>query len=237
MVQAKRTKKTRAKASPKRGSRRNLKPTASAFKQGLGFFLSGALVGSLTVVFWQGYHSDEQGDLGSGLKAMIHQSRLQAEKRAAEVVPPEPVLVDKAPRIKPQYDFYTVLPEIEEVLPKDAPPPPPVVRTATAPAPDKPEGSKQKQKSMPSDVRTLPPGGSYMLQVASYGQQADAERLKAKLALSGLVASIQKVSIENKNYYRVRIGPYTDYGTMTADDYKLSKLGLKAMRLRISRAG
>ncbi|MCP4011362.1 MAG: hypothetical protein GY726_17825, partial [Proteobacteria bacterium] len=50
-------------------------------------------------------------------------------------------------------------------------------------------------------------------------------------------ASIQKVSIENKDYFRVRIGPYLDYGTMTSDDYKLSKLGFKAMRLRVSRAG
>lgn len=76
-----------------------------------------------------------------------------------------------------------------------------------------------------------------MLQVASYGQQVDAERLKAKLALSGMRASIQRVSIENKTYFRVRIGPYSDYGTMTSDDYKLAKLGFKAMRLRLSRAG
>lgn len=208
-----------------------MKPAWAAFKSGLGFFITGAFTGILTILFWQGYQSDSQGDLGSGLKAMISQSKEQAEQRAAEVVPPEPVLVDKAPRIKPKYDFYTVLPEIEEVLPKDVASLPPVASVKTKAI------SKTKPKAVAKDVRTLPPGSAYMLQVVSYGQQADADRLKAKLALSGMRASIQKVSIENKDYYRVRIGPYSDYGSMTADDYKLSKLGFKAMRLRLSRAG
>jgi cell division protein FtsN len=229
MAQARRKK---AKANPKRGSGRNLKPTISAFKTGLGFFITGAFAGVLAILFWQGYQSDAQGDMGSGLKAMINQSKQQAEIRAAESVPPEPVLVDKAPRIKPQYDFYTVLPEIEEVLPKEAAPPPtPVASVKIKPV------SKAGAKPATRDIRTLPPGSAYMLQVVSYGQQVDAERLKAKLALEGMRASIQKVSIENKDYFRVRIGPYSDYGTMTSDDYKLSKLGFKAMRLRISRAG
>jgi len=233
MAQARRTKKSRAKTNPKRGSGRNLKSAISAFKSGLGFFVTGALSGVLALLFWQGYQSDAEGDMGSGLKAMISQSREQAAIRAAQNVAPEPVLVDNAPRIKPQYDFYTVLPEIEEVLPKDAEALSPVVSVKTKAA-AKP---KTAPKATVKNVRQLPPGGAYMLQVASYGHLADADRLKAKLALSGLRASIQKVSIENKNYFRVRIGPYADYGTMTADDYKLSQLGFKAMRLRISRAG
>jgi cell division protein FtsN len=234
VAQARRTKKTRAKANPKRASKRNLRPAITAFKNGFGFFIAGALTGVLSILFWQGYQSDAEGDMGSGLKAMITQSREQAAIRAAESVPPELVLVDNAPRIKPQYDFYTVLPEIEEVLPKDAPELPPVasVKTKTAVKPKTtPKSTSAKTASK------LPPGSAYMLQVASYGQRADAERLKAKLALSGMRASIQKVSIESKNYFRVRIGPYLDYGSMTSDDYKLSQLGFKAMRLRISRAG
>jgi cell division protein FtsN len=151
--------------------------------------------------------------------------------RAAERLAPEPILVDNAPRIKPEYDFYTVLPEIEEVLPKDAPELPPVVSVKTTAI------AKAKLAARPKDVRSLPAGSAYMLQVASYGRQVDAERLKAKLAFNGMRASIQKVSIENKEYFRVRIGPYSDYGTMTSDDYKLSQLGFEAMRLRVSRAG
>ncbi len=223
MAQARR--KRQAKANPKRGAGRSaISALLPMFKRGLGLFSAGALAGVLAVLLWQGYQSEDQADLGSGLKEMIEASRIRAEKRAANAVPPEPVLIDKAPRLKPQYDFYTVLPEIEEVLPKDA------ESIAAAASNGAPEKVKQS-------APVLKPGSAYMLQVASYGQEVDAQRLKAKLALGGLRASIQKVSIERKNYYRVRIGPYTDYGSMTSDDYKLSKMGFKAMRLRISRAG
>ncbi len=229
MAQARRTKK--AKANPKRGSGRNTKSFMAAFRHGMGFFITGVFTGVLGIVLWQGYQSEAQGDMGSGLKAMIMQSQQQAAMRAAEPLAPEPILVDNAPRIKPEYDFYTVLPEIEEVLPKgtpELPPAAPVSKMAVAEA---------KPTARSKDARSLPAGSAYMLQVASYGQQVDAERLKAELALNGMRASIQKVSIENKKYFRVRIGPYSDYGTMTSDDYKLSQLGFKAMRLRISRAG
>lgn len=235
MAQARRNKK--AKANPKKGSSSRLKNSAIAFRQGLGFFITGAMTGILAILFWQGYNSAEQGDMGSGLKAMIDQSRVQAKQREAEVVPPEPVLVDKAPRIKPQYDFYTVLPEIEEVLPKDAAELPPSPTSVSKPRPAAVVNSERPKPPSRAPVKPLPPGSAYMLQVASYGQKADAERLKAKLALGGMRASIQKVSIENKDYFRVRIGPYSDYGTMTSDDYKLSNMGFKAMRLRISKAG
>jgi cell division protein FtsN len=231
MAQARRTRKAKAKANPKRGSGQNTKSFLAAFRQGMGFFITGVFTGVLGIVLWQGYQSDAQGDMGSGLKAMMLQSQQQAAIRVAESLAPEPVLVDNAPRIKPQYDFYTVLPEIEEVLPKDTPELPPVASVKNKAV------TKVKPKSPGKDVRRLPAGSAYMLQVAAYGQQIDAERLKAKLAFNGMQASIQKVSIENKNYFRVRIGPYSDYGTMTSDDYKLSQLGFKAMRLRISRAG
>jgi cell division protein FtsN len=240
MAQARRTKKEKAKANPRRGSGGDTNPAAVVFRQGLGFFVTGAFTGILAILFWQGYNSEEQGDMGSGLKAMIKQSKVQAEKRAAEIIPPEPVLVDKA-------DFYTVLPEIEQVLPKDTPDlPPPVVAVttrseSTSASKSRPRASVNSSapepKTPPISYRPLPPGSVYMLQVASYAQKADAERLKAKLALGGMRASIQKVSIEKKVYFRVRIGPYSDYGTMTSDDYKLSNMGFKAMRLRLSKAG
>lgn len=123
-----------------------------------------------------------------------------------------------------------MLPEFEEVLPKDAP------AEVTSIAVAKSE-NKSKVKAKPVVDNALKPGGSYVLQVASYGQRADAEKLKAKLALGGLRSHVQEVSIESKKYYRVRVGPYSDYGSMTSDDYKLSRMGFKALRLKISKAG
>lgn len=228
MAQARRRKP--AKTSPKKRAGRGAKAAFSVFKQGFSFFITGLFAGVLGVLFWQGYESDSQGDMGSGLREMVDQSRQQAKIEAAKTVAPTPVLVDKAPRAKTPYEFYTVLPEFEEVLPKDSP------AEVTSVAVRKPENtSKVKVKPVPD--KTLKPGGSYVLQVASYGQRADAEKLKAKLALGGLRSHVQEVSIESKKYYRVRVGPYTDYGSMTSDDYKLSRMGFKALRLKISKAG
>lgn len=249
MAQARRKK--QAKINPKRGAgKSNIGPIFAAFRRGFGLLSTGALAGVLGTLMWQGYHSDNQGDMGSGLKKMREQSL-----HAAEQAPiPEPILIDKTPRPKSQYDFYTVLPAIEEVMPKDAG----ELLVAQKAASSKVASSKvdrQPQKSKPAEkaksasgnkveVKTvkvkpkpLKAGSSYVLQVASYGNKAVADRLKAKLALGGMRANIQKVSIDGKDYFRVRIGPYSDYGSMTSDDYKLSKMGHKAMRLRLSKAG
>lgn len=228
MAQARRRKP--AKTSPKKRRGQGAKAAFSFFKQGFSFFATGVFAGVLGVLFWQGYQSDSQGDLGSGLREMVEQSRQQEQIQAARKVAPKPVLVDKAPRAKTPYEFYTVLPEFEEVLPKDA------VVEVTSVAVKKPENMR-KTKAKPVADKTLKPGGSFVLQVASYGRRADAEKLKAKLALGGLRSHVQEVSIESKKYYRVRVGPYSDYGSMTADDYKLSRMGFKALRLKVSKAG
>lgn len=49
-----------------------------------------------------------------------------------------------------------------------------------------------------------------MLQMGSFRKYADADRLKASLALVGIQAEIQKVKIDNgETFHRVRAGPYT----------------------------
>lgn len=239
MAQARRKK--QAKINPKRGAGKSqIGPVFAALRRGFGLLATGALMGVLGTLMWQGYHSDNQGDMGSGLKEIMLQKQQKAAKRAADQAQSAPILIDKTPRAKAQYDFYTVLPEIEEVMPKDATEPLIVPQVASVKVDKKDKTSKKVVEAPPkakTNPKALKPGSSFMLQVASYGNKKVADNLKAKLALGGLRANIQKVSIEGKNYFRVRIGPYSDYGSMTADDYKLSKMGFKAMRLRLSKAG
>jgi cell division protein FtsN len=50
---------------------------------------------------------------------------------------------------------------------------------------------------------------AYILQMGSFRKYQDADRMKAKLALIGIEAEIQKVSINNRDtFHRVRSGPY-----------------------------
>ncbi|HEX7043371.1 MAG TPA: SPOR domain-containing protein [Burkholderiales bacterium] len=112
--------------------------------------------------------------------------------------------------IRPKFDFYTVLPEIETVLPERG-------GAEKAAKPERPSGP----------VR-------YVLQAGSFASFADADQLKARLALQGLQARIQKVTIEGKGeYHRVRLGPYESLEELDAVNRELARLGIKALRLRV----
>lgn len=120
----------------------------------------------------------------------------------------------EADRPKSKFDFYTILPETETVLPERSP--------RDAKPATKPERAEE-------DV-------SYVLQAGSFNNFDDADRLKAKLALQGLSAQIQKVVIEGRGeYHRVRLGPYHKLDELDAANQELIKMGIKAMRLKVVR--
>lgn len=114
---------------------------------------------------------------------------------------------------RPKLDFYTILPG-ETLLPE--------------PKPDRDRKAK-------TEVREK--GVRYVLQAAAYANADDADRLKAKLALNGLEAHIEKVMVGDRGaHYRVRLGPYSKIDDLDAANDRLSQLGIKAMRLRVQKA-
>lgn len=126
---------------------------------------------------------------------------------AAKPAPPKNPAETPAP--KPKFDFYTVLPETETVLPRRQ-------QSAKAAAPEA--------------------GVSYVLQAGSFASFPDADQLKARLALTGLVAHIQKVTIEGRGeYHRVRLGPYERLQELDAVDQQLRKLGMQPIRLKVKK--
>ena len=136
---------------------------------------------------------------------------LFAESKSAEA--PAPKRAAPAPLI-PTFDFYTVLPEVETVLPE---------RGAGA----------KPAKVEPGDVSVR-----YVLQAGSFARFADADQLKAQLALQGLRADIQKVTIEGRGeFHRVRLGPYHKLEDLDAVSQQLSKMGIKTLRLRVKQGG
>lgn len=96
---------------------------------------------------------------------------------------------------KPTFEFYTILPEMEVVIPDEE-----------LVSPDATEGTETKNETPTPAVKA---GEDYILQMGSFRRFEDADRMKAKLALIGIEADIQKVSINNRDtYHRVRSGPY-----------------------------
>lgn len=73
----------------------------------------------------------------------------------------------------------------------------------------------------------------YFLQEGAYSNMEDAEKVKAKLALLGMVASIQPANIPDKGiWYRVRLGPYKNSAEMNEALASLKLNGLKAAPIK-----
>jgi cell division protein FtsN len=86
-----------------------------------------------------------------------------------------------------KYDFYEMLPNFETVVP---------------------EKDKEVKRDLPSTARIERPG-VYVLQVGSYRNQSDADRVRSQLALQGIDAKVQRVAVDADVWHRVRIGPIT----------------------------
>lgn len=111
---------------------------------------------------------------------------------------------------KPQFDFYTILPEREVKVPEWEPP---KQKTAT--------GKK---------VET----GSYVFQVGSFQKHSEADSVKAELVMMGFPVEIQRVVINGqKVWFRVRVGPYTDESKLNGVRKRLSANQMDYILLRI----
>jgi cell division protein FtsN len=72
------------------------------------------------------------------------------------------------------------------------------------------DGAAAKNHPAPKETKpVVTPAEIYYVQAGSFPNQDDAEKLKAKLALLGMEASLQAAAIPNKGtYHRVRLGPF-----------------------------
>ncbi|HMM47733.1 MAG TPA: SPOR domain-containing protein [Thiobacillaceae bacterium] len=67
-----------------------------------------------------------------------------------------------------------------------------------------------RPSELPPAVKPNAPAPRYFLQAGAFRNPADADNLKAQLALLGVEATIQTSEVEDKGvFHRVRIGPYT----------------------------
>lgn len=142
----------------------------------------------------------------------------------------EPAVGDEAKKTaaKKNYEFYSVLPEMEVVIPDTE-------LSAKARA------EQQRQQAAlqnPTAAGTAPlpavaaTGARYVLQAGSYPDPKAAEELKARLALSGFVARVQSVNVNGKTWHRVRVGPYSSASDVEAAKAGLSEAGVNAIAMK-----
>jgi cell division protein FtsN len=88
-----------------------------------------------------------------------------------------------------------------------------------------------KQTSNDSKGKTEQSGPTrYIIQAGSFRSLEQADRLKARLALYGIEATIQTVTINNNDtWHRVRIGPMTDLSALNKTRKRLQDNGIATM--------
>ena len=111
-----------------------------------------------------------------------------------------------------KYDFFTVLPEMEVVVPEQ-------------------ELSRAQQPEQAA-TPAASGDGSYVLQVGSFRSSGDADQMKARLALLGFGANVQQVTVNGETWHRVRIGPVA--GAAEANDIRnrLSQGGIDSLVMK-----
>jgi len=77
-----------------------------------------------------------------------------------------------------------------------------------------------------------PDGARYILQAGSFASNSDAEALKARIAMLGLVARVERAEIEGRAMHRVRMGPYGTASELAEAKQKLGNGGLEALAIR-----
>ena len=108
-----------------------------------------------------------------------------------------------------KYDFYTMLPKFEVVVPEKER----GTRLAPAAQIDRP--------------------GIYFLQVGSYRDSNVADRIRAQLGKLGIDASVQRVAVDTDVWHRVRIGPIRDLAQLNRLRLQLQASDLDSLVIRV----
>ena len=214
---------------------------------GWGYAVVGVVIGAILMAVMM------RGSLLTSLnKPNGPQANPQATaERGSEPGVVEPAAGESAPK-KPQFDFYSVLSEKEVRIP-DA-----VIsaqaraeqqqkqqavqlqaqqqaaqQAATAAPANAPAAVSENVVAAPAAAVPQPAAGSgYLLQVGAFPNSADAETLKAKLAMHGFVANVQSVNIGGQTYNRVRLGPFHSATELESTKQRLAGAGINAIALK-----
>lgn len=133
---------------------------------------------------------------------------------AQAVIPTKPEVVAKveAPKqekkpepapVLPQFDFYTILPEKEVIVPDY-------------------EINTRTREERVGQAKTA----SYILQAGSFKEFEDADKLRAKLATMGIESKVEKAKVGNVIWNRVKMGPFTQITSVNTVRSRLRENGI-----------
>ena len=138
------------------------------------------------------------------------QSEAVTPSQSVTVEPEEDPVAVEEPHPATRFDFYDLLPKFEVVLPE-----------------------VESLANSGREAVSVDEPGSYVLQAGSFTVPADAERMRANLALLGIESRLQRVSVDDDVYHRVRIGPTSDLNELNAVRRQLWDAEIDVMLIKV----
>jgi len=134
------------------------------------------------------------------------------KKAAVKKVPvkAKPAKVPK-PKDDIQYDFYTILPKAEFVIPD----------------------YEVKTRKREERVGKVKAGVKYSVQAGAFRHYKDADSLKARLFMMGFSPKIEKAVIGTATWYRVKMGPYNRLASVDAIQSKLKSKNMDTLVIEV----
>lgn len=129
---------------------------------------------------------------------------------SAPMVQPQSSTPEAEESTEPRFSFYDMLPNFEVVIPE-----------------------QERDVRRDRQVQAVESPGTYVLQAGSFTAVSDADRRRAELALLGVESRVQQVTIDDRTYHRVRIGPMKDLDKLNRIRNQLRQADIDVLRIRL----
>jgi cell division protein FtsN len=177
---------------------------------------------------------------GDDVKRVKQEQQKATRIAEANKTPPSP----QQP-VKPKYDFYTLLPESEVIVPPDAvpektlPTPQPVPVPPVTPAEAAKIDTARAQAALAGitpppapPVSKAAPVTKFFLQAGSFRKEADADKVRAQIILLGQAVAVESGTVKDETWYRVLVGPFSNREQLTTAQKQLAGSGFSNLLLQ-----
>ncbi|KMQ57902.1 cell division protein [Pseudomonas aeruginosa] len=204
------------KPAPKRGASRYQAPAAKNGVPGWVWLVAGLAIGGFIMFLMK---------LEPGRKDVQRERPEQTQTPA---------------QAKPKYEFYTLLPESEvvvppEAVPEKAPPPPTPAELAKADE-ARAKAALAGQVPPPLPKAVVAASTQFFLQAGSFRKQSDADRVRAQIILLGQSVNVEAGNVRDETWYRVMVGPFNSRDQLSQAQKTLSSNGFSNLLLQQRKA-
>ncbi|WP_417661840.1 SPOR domain-containing protein [Pseudomonas sp.] len=217
----------RKKPAPKRGASRYKAPAKKPVP-GWIWLACGLAIGVFVMLLM-----NLKPGSGEVQRDRAEQARNAQAKQAKPTTKPE--------QTKPKYDFYTLLPESEVIVPPEALPQSKPEQKPVTPAEAAKIDAARAEAALRGETPPPPPAvvaqvapvtTQFFLQAGSFRRKDDAESVRAQITLLGQSVRVEAGTVKDETWHRVLVGPFSTREQLSQSQKTLAANGFSNLLLQ-----